>query len=314
MIRGDPIPRRLAKSHLSSSAISRERDRNRDNLLPPTAAVQAPGINAEECRRSLSRTETTSEGRFSPSGGDHQDSPALARREGIEQRRPLRPIKRSFDAPPSSRRRWARSGSTVTDAPPRLPRPSEEPGVATAAHRWSGRRRKEEGPSNRPSAGHSDAPAEARFPRKAQAREIRLMADQRGRPERETRFARGARGWLRRLVSPAASLRLAALGAILFLDANEPQAPPVLPDDSGALDRLIEATQELIESFRLSHLDPHAFRPSSPRRARPAALPDHRHRRGDRLHSKAKLGDVRRDQKIIRHRSDRRDGARPLSW
>jgi len=60
-----------------------------------------------------------------------------------------------------------------------------------------------------------------------------------------------------RLVSPAPTLGLAALGAVLFLNADEPQTSPVLPDDSGSLDPLVESAQQLLEALGLSNLNTH---------------------------------------------------------
>ena len=60
----------------------------------------------------------------------------------------------------------------------------------------------------------------------------------------------------------AAALGLAALGAVLLLDADEAQAAAVLADDPGALDALVEAAKQLLEALRIANLNPHASRSS----------------------------------------------------
>jgi hypothetical protein len=64
---------------------------------------------------------------------------------------------------------------------------------------------------------------------------------------------------LGRGVAAAAALSLAALGAVLFLDADEAQAATMLANHARALDAFVEATEELIEAFSLAELNPHAF-------------------------------------------------------
>jgi hypothetical protein len=60
------------------------------------------------------------------------------------------------------------------------------------------------------------------------------------------------------LVTAAAALGLAALGAILFLSADEPQTSPVLADNAGALNSLLESTEQLIERLGILNLNPHS--------------------------------------------------------
>jgi hypothetical protein len=60
------------------------------------------------------------------------------------------------------------------------------------------------------------------------------------------------------LVAAAAALRLAALGAILFLRADEAQATPVLANDAGPFNTLLESPKQLIERFGILDLNPHA--------------------------------------------------------
>ena len=60
------------------------------------------------------------------------------------------------------------------------------------------------------------------------------------------------------LVSAAAALGLASLGAILFLSADEAQSSPMLADDAGALDALLEPSKQLIERLGILDLNPHA--------------------------------------------------------
>lgn len=60
-------------------------------------------------------------------------------------------------------------------------------------------------------------------------------------------------------VAAAAALSLPALGTVLFLNANEPETPPVLPNNARALDPLGEATKQLLEALRISHFNPHTF-------------------------------------------------------
>jgi hypothetical protein len=64
---------------------------------------------------------------------------------------------------------------------------------------------------------------------------------------------------LRRGVAAAAALGLAALGAILFLDADEAQPAAMLADDARALDTLREAAEELIEALAVAEFYPHIF-------------------------------------------------------
>jgi hypothetical protein len=71
---------------------------------------------------------------------------------------------------------------------------------------------------------------------------------------------------LLRLVAAATSLGLAALGAILFLNADKTQASAVLPDNSGPLDTLVESAEQLLKAFAISKLNTHKC--SSPPLAR----------------------------------------------
>ncbi len=59
----------------------------------------------------------------------------------------------------------------------------------------------------------------------------------------------------------AAALGLAALRAVLFLNADEAQAAAVLADDAGALDTLLEAAEELVERLGIFDLNAHAAEP-----------------------------------------------------
>jgi hypothetical protein len=67
-------------------------------------------------------------------------------------------------------------------------------------------------------------------------------------------------------VAAAAALGLAALGPVLFLDADEAQAAPVLPDDSGSLNGFVETAKELLEPFGIANLYPHSSFVTSSRR------------------------------------------------
>lgn len=60
------------------------------------------------------------------------------------------------------------------------------------------------------------------------------------------------------LVPAAAALGLPALGAILFLRADETQATPVLTNDAGSFNTLLESPKQLIERFGILDLNPHA--------------------------------------------------------
>ena len=59
-------------------------------------------------------------------------------------------------------------------------------------------------------------------------------------------------------VAATSALGLAALGAILFLRADEAQATTVLSNDARPLDALLETTEQLIERFGILDLNPHA--------------------------------------------------------
>ena len=59
------------------------------------------------------------------------------------------------------------------------------------------------------------------------------------------------------LVASATALGLAALGPILFLNANEPPSTAILTDDTGSLDSLVESPQQLLEAFGISNLNTH---------------------------------------------------------
>ena len=58
-------------------------------------------------------------------------------------------------------------------------------------------------------------------------------------------------------VASAAALGLAALGAVLFLDADEAQATTMLTDHTGTLDGLREALEQLVEALGVTHLNTH---------------------------------------------------------
>jgi hypothetical protein len=72
------------------------------------------------------------------------------------------------------------------------------------------------------------------------------------------------------LVSPAAALSLAPLGAVLLLDADEAQAAAMLTDDAGALDPFCEPAQQLLKSFGFAELNSHSLfsPPSAPQQRR----------------------------------------------
>lgn len=57
--------------------------------------------------------------------------------------------------------------------------------------------------------------------------------------------------------STAAALSLSALRPVLFLDADEAESATMLSEDTGALDGLIESTQQLLKAFALSNLNTH---------------------------------------------------------
>ncbi len=59
------------------------------------------------------------------------------------------------------------------------------------------------------------------------------------------------------LVAASTALGLAALGPILFLNANEPQPTAILPDDPGSFDALIESPQLLLKALGVSNLNTH---------------------------------------------------------
>ncbi len=60
------------------------------------------------------------------------------------------------------------------------------------------------------------------------------------------------------LVAASTALGLAALGAALFLNADEAQTAAVLADDAGALDALVEAPEQLLEALGIALFNPHA--------------------------------------------------------
>ncbi|HEU0165193.1 MAG TPA: hypothetical protein VFQ54_09110 [Thermomicrobiales bacterium] len=68
------------------------------------------------------------------------------------------------------------------------------------------------------------------------------------------------------LVAATSALGLAALGAVLFLNADEAQASAMLANNPGSLDPLIEPAQQLLEAFAVSNLNTHKC--SSPPSAR----------------------------------------------
>lgn len=59
------------------------------------------------------------------------------------------------------------------------------------------------------------------------------------------------------LVAPSTPFRLAPLGPILLLNADESQPAAMLADDTRTLDRLVEATEQLIKAFGITYFDPH---------------------------------------------------------
>ena len=67
----------------------------------------------------------------------------------------------------------------------------------------------------------------------------------------------GCRWPLLGLVATAAALGLAALSAVLFLNAREPQTAAVLPDDPGPLNALVEPAKQLFETFVIANFDTH---------------------------------------------------------
>jgi hypothetical protein len=62
---------------------------------------------------------------------------------------------------------------------------------------------------------------------------------------------------LLRLISASTSLRLAALGPVLFLNTDEAKTTAMLPDNSGSLDTLREPSQQLLEALRISKFNTH---------------------------------------------------------
>jgi hypothetical protein len=67
---------------------------------------------------------------------------------------------------------------------------------------------------------------------------------------------------LLRLIASSTSLRLAALGPVLFLNADEAKTTAMFPDDAGSLDALREPPQQLFEAFRIPKF--HTHKNSSP--------------------------------------------------
>jgi hypothetical protein len=57
--------------------------------------------------------------------------------------------------------------------------------------------------------------------------------------------------------STATALGLTALRSVLFLDADEAESAAMLAEDTGALDGLIESTQQLLKAFAISNLNTH---------------------------------------------------------
>ena len=72
---------------------------------------------------------------------------------------------------------------------------------------------------------------------------------------------------LRRGVAAAAAFGLAALGAVLFLDADEAQAAAMLADDARTLDAFREAAEELIKALAFAKFYPHVSAITSSRHA-----------------------------------------------
>jgi hypothetical protein len=61
------------------------------------------------------------------------------------------------------------------------------------------------------------------------------------------------------LVAAAATLGLAALGAVLFLDANEAETTPVLTNNARSLDAFCEPAEKLLKAFRITEFNSHAL-------------------------------------------------------
>lgn len=57
--------------------------------------------------------------------------------------------------------------------------------------------------------------------------------------------------------STAAALGLSTLRPVLFLDADEAESAAMLTENPGALDGLIESTQQLLKAFAFSNLNTH---------------------------------------------------------
>jgi hypothetical protein len=61
------------------------------------------------------------------------------------------------------------------------------------------------------------------------------------------------------LVAAAATLGLAALGAVLFLDANEAETTSVLANNARTLDAFCEPAEKLLKAFRITDFNSHAL-------------------------------------------------------
>jgi hypothetical protein len=61
------------------------------------------------------------------------------------------------------------------------------------------------------------------------------------------------------LVAAAATLGLAALGAVLFLNADEAETTPVLANNARSLDAFCEPAEKLLKAFRITDFNSHAL-------------------------------------------------------
>jgi hypothetical protein len=77
--------------------------------------------------------------------------------------------------------------------------------------------------------------------------------------QRATRIGRCETGGQLALVAASATLGLAALGAVLFLDANEAETTPVLANNARTLDAFCEPAEKLLKAFRITEFNSHAL-------------------------------------------------------
>ena len=78
--------------------------------------------------------------------------------------------------------------------------------------------------------------------------------------QRATRSRRRYAGSVRlALVAASAALGLAALGAVLFLDAYEAETTTVLANNARTLDAFCEPAEKLLKAFRITEFNSHAL-------------------------------------------------------